>query len=120
MKKALIVALSSIAFGLGCTKEETRNYPFVIQVINEEGRPAQNVLVQVNADVPNSIPDFLGSTDMFGEVRFEYRYEAVLKVQATRGNPPSWIGCGFVRLENNNEVRKIIVIQPYDPSVGGC
>jgi hypothetical protein len=120
MKKALIVALSSIAFGWGCTKEETRNYPFVIQVINEEGRPAQNVLVQVNADVPNSIPDFLGSTDMFGEVRFEYRYEAVLKVQATRGNPPSWIGCGFVRLENNTEVRKIIVIQPYDPSVGGC
>jgi len=113
---ALLFALSS----MGCTKEDERSYPFVIQVLTEDGRPAQNVLVQANADVPNSIPDFLGVTDMFGEIRFEYRYEAVLKVQATRGNPASWIGCGFVRLENNTEVRKVIVIQPYDPNVGGC
>ena len=125
MKKFL--SLLSLAFLLtltslfsGCKKEVSNEYPFVIKVIREDGIPMGNVSVRVTADVPNAIPDFRGRTDEFGEIRFEYNNKAVLKVQATRGNPVNWIGCGFVRLEEGQEVSKTIVIQPYDPNVGGC
>lgn len=118
----LSFALLLTTFNLisSCKKEVSNEYPFVIKVIREDGIPMGNVSVRVTADVPNAIPDFRGRTDEFGEIRFEYNNKAVLKVQATRGNPVNWIGCGFVRLEEGQEVTKVIVIQPYDPNVGGC
>lgn len=103
-----------------CKKEIITEYPFEIQVLFEDGTPAQNVYVEAKADVPNSIPDFEGITDLEGKIKFEYNNKAVLKVEATRGNPLSWIGCGFVRLEAGVEIKKVIIIQPYDSSVGGC
>jgi hypothetical protein len=115
----LALCLFSFCFS-SCKKEIVTEYPFEIQVLFEDGTPAQNVFVEAKADVPNSIPDFEGVTDVEGKVHFEYNNKAVLKVEAKRGNPLSWIGCGFVRLEAGVEVKKVIIIQPYDASVGGC
>ena len=122
MKKLLsLFTLSLLVFSFSsCKKENVTEYPFEFQVLFEDGTPAQNVFVEAKADVPNSIPDFEGVTDVEGRVRFEYNNKAVLKVEAKRGNPLSWIGCGFVRLEAGVDVKKIIIIQPYDASVGGC
>lgn len=103
-----------------CEEEVSNEYPFVVRVLLEDGTPAQNVFVRVSADVPNAIPNFEGTTNYNGEVSFQYNNKAVLKVQASRGNPINWIGCGFVRLQEGQEVTKTIVIQPYDPNVGGC
>jgi hypothetical protein len=122
LSKISIILLAFVLFisGNSCKKEVSNEYPFVIKVIREDGIPLGNVNVRVTADVPNAIPDFRGKTDVYGEVRFEYDNKAVLKVQASRGNPISWIGCGFIRLEEGQVVNKTIVIQPYDPNVGGC
>jgi hypothetical protein len=77
--------------------------------------------VEASADVPNTLADFTGKTDQNGEISFSYEYEAVLKVRATRGsNPPSWMGCNFVKLEANSNVVVNVIVQPYDPSQPGC
>lgn len=122
MKKVLFLALIAVLALVqqGCKKEESNEYPFVIQVVREDGRAGANVQVSATADVPNAIPDFLGTTDDEGRIRFVYNNKAVLKIQATRGNPIQWIGCGFVRLIQGQEVNKVIIIQPFDPNLGGC
>lgn len=123
MKRVAPIALGLIALLLvgGCKKEVNKSFPFTIRVETLSGAPVQNALVEVTADVPNAIPDFSGSTNVEGEVSFEYNNEAVLKIQATRGgNPPTWIGCGFIQLERGESVKKVIVIQPYDSNIGGC
>jgi hypothetical protein len=116
----LIVLAAFLWMATSCNSDDANEYPFVITVMTETGIPAQNVTVRVTADVPNAIPDFTGATDINGQVRFEYDNQAVLKVQASRGNPVSWIGCGFIRLKQGVEVEKTVVILPFDPSVGGC
>jgi hypothetical protein len=118
-----LVALTILASS--CERDPAiRSYPFLIQVTTAEGFPVQNARVEATAPVPQNvlIPDFEGVTDEFGFIRFEYNYEAVLKIQATRGvdQQPSWIGCGFVKLEENNEVLVRIILRPFNPDIGGC
>ena len=113
------VAIASF-FVQGCTKE-TPNYPFTIQVVREDGRPMPNVYVTATADVPDAIPMFSGTTNDDGQISFEYQHEAVLKITATRGsNPPTWMGCNFVKLEADKNVTSIVVLHPFDPTQPGC
>ena len=121
MKKTIYTLLfATILLTTSCTTEAPE-YPFAIRVINDDGRALANVFVTATADVPNALPDFRGITDENGYVRFTYEYEAVLKVRAVRGsNPPSWMGCNFVKLEANKEVEISIVIIPFDPNQPGC
>ncbi len=110
-----------LVFAVSSCKKENPTYSFTVRVINEEGVGLPNMFVEASADVPNSLADFTGKTDENGEITFTYQYEAVLKVRATRGsNPPSWMGCNFVKLEANKEVPVTVVVQPYDPSQPGC
>ena len=115
----ILSAIVLLSFN-SCTKQSF-NFPFTIKVITESGQPVSNIYVQAGAPVPDAIPDFSGETDQFGLVSFTYEYEAVLQIVATRGtNPPSFIGCGFVKLEADKNVEITIVLQPYDPSQQGC
>ncbi|MCT4624378.1 MAG: hypothetical protein N4A46_12205 [Schleiferiaceae bacterium] len=123
MKKIITsIALTAfIVLGFTSCKKQSFNYPFKINVVSEDGTPLQNILVEAGAPVPDAIPEFSGYTNEDGSVSFTYTYEAVLQVVATRGiNPPSYIGCGFVKLEEDQTVELTIVMQPYDPSQQGC
>lgn len=115
----LLVGLLIIAGFSGCKKDDP-SYSFTIRVINEEGKTLPNMYVEASADVPNTLAEFQGRTDENGEISFSYKYEAVLKVRATRNSPPTWMGCNFVKLEANQNVRVNVVVQPYDPSQPGC
>lgn len=121
MKKYFfLLAFSLILAGSACKKEDPR-YSFTVRVINEDGVRLPNVFIEASADVPDALPDFSGITDEDGEISFEYQYEAVLKVRATRGsNPPTWMGCNFVKLEADNNVIVTVILIPYDPSQPGC
>lgn len=121
MKKFIPFLFILPAIFLGSCAKEQSSYPFTIQVINEEGIPLPNVYVEASADVPNALPDFGAITDEDGMVSFEYDYEAVLKIRATRGsNPPSWMGCNFIKLEADKNVKVNVILLPYDPSQPGC
>ena len=121
MKKYFLLIVISFVLLLSSCKKEDPKYPFTIQVVREDGRPLPNVYVNATADVPDAMPDFGAITNDDGVVSFEYDYEAVLKITATRGsNPPSWMGCNFVKLEADKTVSVIVVLQPYDPTQPGC
>ena len=115
-----VVLLGSSFLFSGCTKEDP-TFPFTIQVLREDGKPMPNVYVTATADVPDALPAFTGITNDDGMVSFEYQHEAVLKVTATRGsNPPTWMGCNFVKLEADKTVTSIVILLPYDPTQPGC
>ncbi len=123
MKRFISLSILStlIIFSFNSCKKQSFNYPFTVRVITETGVPAGNIFIQAGAPVPDAIPDFSGSTDQNGLVTFTYEYEAVLQIIATRGiNPPSFIGCGFVKLEADKNVEITIVLQPYNPAQQGC
>lgn len=117
----LLFALSAASLLFtGCTKDNP-SFPFTIQVLREDGKPMPNVYVTATADVPDALPSFSGITNDDGSVSFEYQHEAVLKVTATRGsNPPTWMGCNFVKLEADKNVKTIVILLPYDPTLPGC
>jgi len=115
----LILGFIVVASLSNCKKEDP-TYSFTIRVINEEGKTLPNMYVEASADVPNTLAEFQGKTNENGEVTFSYKYEAVLKVRATRSSPPTWMGCNFVKLEANQNVLVNVVVQPYDPSQPGC
>ena len=115
----LAFASASLLF-TGCTKDDP-TFPFSIQVLREDGVPMPNIFVTATADVPDALPKFSGITDDNGFVSFEYQNEAVLKITATRGsNPPTWMGCNFVKLEANKTVKTVVILLPYDPTQPGC
>ena len=119
MKKFLfILTLSSLVLG-GCYRNEPQEYRVRVQVYTPDSIRATNVYVEVGADVPGSLANFNGYTNEVGEITFTYDAEAVLKIRASRGNPLSFIGCGFVRLKPEEEVLVKVYLQPYDPVTGG-
>jgi hypothetical protein len=110
-----------LSLSLFSCEKEAAKYPFTVIVQTEDGTRVQNAAVTATAPVANAIPNFTGATDENGMVSFEYDQEAVLQVQATKGeNPPSFIGCNFVKLEADNTVTITIVLLPYDPASSGC
>ena len=116
----LTVLLGTIFFTFSSCEKSNPKYPFTIKVISETGVPVQNVYVQAGAPIPDAIPDFKGTTNIDGVISWTYDYEAVLQVVATRGTPASYIGCGYIKLEPDNNVELTIVLQAYDPSQQGC
>lgn len=120
--KGLAFAVLAVAALTGC-RIDAPTYPFKIKVVNADGIPIQSCVVTATVDVANhrDEADFEGTTSFSGVVEFEYDYEAVFKITAMRGgNPPTYIGCGFVKLEPDQMVEKTITILPYDPTDPGC
>lgn len=126
----LTVVISSLLALSSCEKK-TENYPFTIRVVTEVADPdnpeklkyvpVQNASIEAGAPIPDALPDFTGSTNIDGIISFEYQYEAVLQVNASRGtNPVTHVGCGFIKLEDGKNVEITIVLQDYDPSQSGC
>lgn len=121
MKAIFRLSLIVLALSLFSCEKEAAKYPFTVIVEAEDGTRVQNVTVTATAPVANAIPNFSGATDENGTVSFEYDQEAVLQVQATKGeNPPSFIGCNFVKLEADKTVTITVVLLPYDPASSGC
>ena len=114
----LIILLSAFTFS-SCSKQSF-NFPFKITVLSEDGIPLKNITVEAGAPVPEAIPEFSGTTDENGVFQGTYEYEAVLQIVATRGTPPSFIGCGFVKLVEDQTAEITIILQPYDPAQQGC
>ena len=122
MKKLLVLPLLVFLLLSGC-QIENPTYPFRVKVTNASGVPIQNVIVEASVDVPGYREEayFIDTTGFDGMVEFEYKYEAVFKILATRGgNPFTHIGCGFIKLEANTTVQSKIILLPYDPSDPGC
>lgn len=120
MKTLFYTVLIISTFALSSCSKQSFNYPFKITVISEGGVPLKNITVEAGAPVPEAIPEFVGTTDENGEFRGTYSYEAVLQIVATRGTPPTYIGCGFVKLIEDQTAEVTIVLQPYDPAQQGC
>lgn len=114
----LLFTVSSVALS-SCSKQSF-NYPFRITIVSENGVPLKNITVEAGAPVPDAIPEFMGTTDENGVYEATYTYEAVLQIVATRGSPPTYIGCGFVKLIEDQTAEITIVLQPYDPTQQGC
>jgi hypothetical protein len=120
IKKLVFLIVPALLMVAGCYRNEPVDYKMRIEVYSADSVRASNVFVEVGADIPNSQAQFSGLTDEDGVVRFTYNAEAVLQIRATRGNPISFIGCGFIRLKANEEVVFRVYLQPYDPVIGGC
>ena len=119
MKKLLLFLVFASLVVAGCYRNEPVEYRVRVQVYTPDSIRATNVYVEVGADVPGSLAQFKGYTNEIGEINFTYNAEAVLKIRASRGNPLSFIGCGFVRLKPEEEVLVKVYLQPYDPVTGG-
>ncbi len=111
---------------LGCEKEDLNpDYPFrvVVKTIGDSTRAA-NTFVEAFAPIPGAKPYFEGYTNDRGEIRFTYDKEAVLFVRASRGPKIDyqWLGCSEVFLEANEEITKIVYIEPKqgNNSLVGC
>lgn len=120
MKYLLYFLLIVSAIAVSSCSKQSFNYPFKITVISETGVPLKNITVEAGAPVPEAIPEFIGTTDENGVFQSTYTYEAVLQIVATRGTPPSYIGCGFIKLVEDQTAEITIVLQPYDPAQQGC
>ncbi len=125
MKKTLLlpILMLSIAFLISCKKEDLNpKYPFTIIVKTYDDSVAvNNVAVEVFTPVQGNTVDKLGYTNQKGEVSFNYEYDAVLLVRATRGaNPYTYMGCADIRLEPNERVYKTVYLEAYDPNIPGC
>ncbi|MDX5339219.1 MAG: hypothetical protein LPK25_09335 [Cyclobacteriaceae bacterium] len=101
-------------------KKEVPTYPFSIQVVSQNGTPIQNAMIEATAPVADALPDFIGYSDVEGFVRFEYDFEAVLLITASKGNPPVFFGCDYIKLKADETVSLKIIMTEYDPQDSGC
>lgn len=107
-----------------CEKvDQDPEYRFQVNIKTfEDSIPVPNCRVQVFVPTQLSKVRMTGFTDEKGSVEFEYDFEAILLIRATRGNAksPTHIGCNDVRLEPNEKVQKTVYIRPYDDDIPGC
>ena len=124
MKKFIFAfALVGLIFSACDRAALNPEYPFrIIVKTQEDSTRVQNVLVEVAAPINGNSVFIEGTSDIDGEVTFEYDKAATLSVRATRGTRPdyTWIGCTEVRLIPNKEVIKTVYIEPYDTLLVGC
>ena len=86
MKKLLVLPLLAFLLLSSC-QIENPTYPFRVKVTNASGVPIQNVIVEASVDVPGYREEayFIDTTGFDGMVEFQYEYEAVFNILATRG-----------------------------------
>lgn len=107
----------------GCEKQDLNpDYPFTIIVKTfEDSVRVNNIFVEITATIPDNTVEMEGVTNIDGEVSFSHDQDAVFFVRATRGRDPiTWIGCNFVRLEPNTNVRQTVYIRRWNPELTGC
>jgi len=126
MKKLLILVFTGLTIGLAfsCEKENLNpEYPFTIVVRDfEDSIPAQNILVEVIAINETGKPQvyFSDRSSESGRVSFTYDRNANFIVQASRGDPYTFLGCTTIQLQPDEEVFKTVYLKPYDPEIKGC
>ncbi|MCX7954855.1 MAG: hypothetical protein N3A01_06665 [Bacteroidales bacterium] len=116
MRKLLfILATLTIITSLGCKKITPPRV--LITVLDTCYKPVANatvtIYVKVNGgylDPKEKIPSVSDKTNSEGQVRFEFKNEAIYNVKATTTNPYR-IGEGMIYLQNNKEVEKTIIIR---------
>lgn len=119
----IIVLPAALLLFVQCEKTDLNpDFPFtiVVKTLTDSTRAA-NAFVEVTTTIPGNEIKIIGSTDVNGEVSFEFDRDAVFLVRASRGKDPiTWIGCNFVRLEPNKRVTQTVYMQPFDPKLEGC
>lgn len=101
-----------------CEKDVKGPYNITIRVVNDNGIPIQNCGIRMFAPVgTDGTVNYYGVTDWLGEEVFEYKYPAYLRIDAVKS---SWKGCGFVELDEKNDVDCVIVIKPFNDPDNGC
>lgn len=123
MNRNIIVLPAALLLFVQCEKTDLNpDFPFtiVVKTLTDSTRAA-NAFVEVTTTIPGNEIKIIGSTDVNGEVSFEFDRDAVFLVRASRGKDPiTWIGCNFVRLEPNKRVTQTVYMQPFDPKLEGC
>ncbi len=102
----------------GCEKEKLGPYSIQVSVTNKFGIPIQNATLRMYAPIgSDGTVNFYGTTNEDGQFTFEYDYPAYLRIDAVKS---SWKGCGFVELNQQNEVGTLIVMKPFNDLDNGC
>lgn len=111
--------LAVFILGLVSCKKETKGpYTINIKVVNDDGIPIQNCGLRLYAPVGTAgTVNYYGATGLDGAATFEYEYPAYLRIDAVKS---SWRACGFVELDDRNEVSRTIVIKPFGDPDNGC
>lgn len=90
----------------------------VITTLDTSYRPIANVKVTVYAqpngsyvDPRNKVLNLKDVTDANGQVRFEFKNEAILNVKAEDGDPVIRQASGIIFLKENEEITKTLILR---------
>lgn len=123
MRKLLLATLfASLFISTGSCRIDDPGFPFQIIVEGANGNRVQNAFVNCFVPLPNTDIRYTGYTDVSGTKYFRHEGgEVVLQVQVTKGEDPiSAAGCGYIKLEPNQLVQQLIIVDDYDPLDPGC
>jgi|YNPMSStandDraft_1061717.scaffolds.fasta_scaffold00165_14 hypothetical protein len=89
----------------------------IIKTLDTLNKPVSNVIVRVFAkpnggyvDPVNKTLELKDKTDENGEVRFEFKNEAIFNVEAKQINPPRQAS-GMIFLEENKTTEKTLILR---------
>lgn len=123
-KTRLLFALIPVLALTWSCEEDIPSYPFRVIAVNEEGARIQNAKVVADVPLPNVSITYTGYTGIDGVATFVHEGdgEAVLQVRVTKGTStePAVAGCGYIKLEPDEEVTVRIVLEEYLPNDPGC
>lgn len=90
----------------------------LIKTLDTAYKPLANVKVTVFAqpngsyvDPTNKVLNLKGTTDANGEVRFEFKNEAILNVKAEYGTPVTQQATGIIVLKEHEEITKTLILR---------
>lgn len=123
---AIIVAILAgvVVFNYSCKPEDPPKA--IVEVVDEDNEPVEKAMVIVkaaNSDSAHTVVYLLNEakavadtqyTDDEGKVYYDFKYEAIYKVEVTKGtdrtHPFARRGVGILILENNKEVTSKIEV----------
>lgn len=118
MKHLLLISfLLSIGwFSFSCRKPNPPKA--IIVTLDTSYKPMANVKVTVYAqpngsyvDPNDKVLNLKGTTDASGQVRFEFKNEAIFNVKAEYGNPVTRQALGMIILKEDEEITKTLIVR---------
>ncbi len=114
--KSIFIIVSIVCIGiLACRRPEPPQA--IIRTLDTLNKPVANVTVRVFAQPNGSYVDPVDKTlelkditDANGEVRFTFRNEAILNVEAKQTNPNRQAQ-GMIFLQENKTIEKILILR---------
>ncbi|KAB2816512.1 MAG: hypothetical protein EP346_02215 [Bacteroidetes bacterium] len=120
MRKLLTVLfLGSMALLSGCNRSEGNpEGTAIVYVVNSEGEPIQNALVQfISPDnSPNGI-EVYKYTDIDGSAFVKWNYDIFVDVTATKGG---FKGCNAIHIVPGETTTGNVIIKPFGSNSNGC